>query len=55
MKSAISTFLEILKKAEVTSVFKKGDSTLKIDYRPASTLSNFSKTFVKLIYFQLNN
>ena len=35
------TFLEILKKSEVTPVFKKDDSTSKTDYRPVSTLSNF--------------
>ena len=49
------TFPEILKKSEVTPVFKKGDPTSKTDYRPVSTLSNFSKIFEKLIYFQLNN
>ena len=36
-------------------VFKKGDPASKIDYRPMSTLSNFSKMFEKLIYLQLNN
>ena len=36
-------------------VFKKGDPTSKTDYRPMSTLSNFSKIFEKLIYLQLNN
>ena len=35
------TFPEILKKAEVTPVFKKGDPTSKTDYRPVSTPSNF--------------
>ena len=49
------TFPEILKKSEVTPVFKKGDPTSKTDYRPVSTLSNFSKIFEKLIYLQLNN
>ena len=49
------TFLEILKKSEVTPVFKKDDLTSKIDYRPVSTLSSFSKIFEKLIYLQLNN
>ena len=49
-------FPEILKKSEVTPVFKKGDHpTSKLDYRPVSTLSNFSKIFEKLIYLQLNN
>ena len=36
-------------------VFKKGDPTSKTDYRPMSTLSNFSKIFEKLIYLQLTN
>ena len=49
------TFPEINKKSEVTPVFKKGDLTSKTDYRPVSTVSNFSKIFEKLIYLQLNN
>ena len=49
------TFPEILKKSEVTPVFKKGDPTSKTDYHLVSTLSNFSKFFEKLIYLQLNN
>ena len=32
------TFLEILKKSEVTPVFKKGDPTSKANYHPVSTL-----------------
>ena len=39
------TFPEILKKSEVTPVFKKGDLTSKTDYRPVSTLSNLSNFF----------
>ena len=49
------TFPEIFKKAEVTAVFIKGDPTSKTDYRPVSTLLNFSKYFEKLIYLELNN
>ena len=49
------TFPEILKKSEVTPVFKKGDLTSKTDYRPVSILSNFSNFFEKLIYLQLSN
>ena len=49
------TFPEILKKSEVTPVFKKGETTSKADYRPVSIRSNFSKIFEKLIYLQLNN
>ena len=39
------TFPEILKKYEVTPVFKKGDPTSKTDYRSVGTLSSFSKIF----------
>ena len=39
----------------MTPVFKKSDPTSITDYRPVSTLSNFSKIFEKLIYLQLNN
>ena len=46
------TFPEILKKAEVKGVFKKGDPTSKTDYCRVSTLSNFSKSFEKPIYLQ---
>ena len=49
------TFPEILKKAEVKPVFEKGDTTSKTDYHPVSSLSNFSKIFEKLIYWQLSN
>ena len=48
------TFPEIHKKAEVTSVFKKGDPTSETDYFPVSTLSIFSKISEKRIYLQLN-
>ena len=33
-----SNFPEILKKAEVTLVFEKGDPTSKTDYLPVNTL-----------------
>ena len=49
------TFREILKKAKVTPVFLKSNPTSKTEYRPVSTLSNFSKILEKLIYLQLNN
>ena len=38
------TFPEMLKKAEVTPVFKKGDPTSKTDYRPVYSIK-FFKTF----------
>ena len=45
----IGTFPEIFNKAEVRTVFKKGDQKPKIDYHLISTLSDFSKIFEKLI------
>ena len=50
-----SKFPDILKYADITPVFKKGDTTDKSNYRPISTLSNFSKIFEKLIYNQVNS
>ena len=47
-------FPDILKKTEVTSVYKKDDMNGKQNYRPVSTLSNLSKVFEKLIYQQIN-
>ena len=47
-------FPDILKKAEVTPVYKKGDMNGKQNYRPVSTLCNLSKGFEKLIYSQIN-
>ena len=47
-------FTDILKKAEVTPVYKKDDINDKQNYRPMSTLSNLSKVFEKLIYSQIN-
>ena len=46
-------FLNILKCAYITPYFKKGDTTNKSNYRPISTLCNFSKIFEKLIYNQI--
>ena len=44
-----------MKYADITPVFKKGDTTDKTNYRPISTLSNFSKVFEKMIYAQINS
>ena len=44
-------FPDILKYAD----FKKGDTANKTNYRPISTLSNFSKVFQKMIYAQINS
>ena len=48
-------FPDILKYADITPVFKKGDTTDKSKCRPIGTLSNFSKIFEKLIYNQINS
>ena len=50
-----SKFPNILKCTNITPVFKKGEATDKSNYRPISTLSNFSKIFEKLIYSQVNS
>ena len=44
-----------MKYADITPVFKIGDTTDKTNYRPISTLSNFSKDFEKMIYIQINS
>ena len=48
-------FPDILKYADITPVFKEGDTTDESNYRPISTLSNFSKIFEKLYYSQVNS
>ena len=45
-------FPDISKYVDITPAFRKGDKT---NYRPISTLSNFSKVFQKLIYAQINS
>ena len=45
---------DILKKAELTPVYRKDDMNDKQNYRPLSTLSSLSRVFEKLIYSQLN-
>ena len=44
-----------LKLAKVIPIFKSGDSTKMINYRPISILSFFSKIFEKLMYNIVNN
>ena len=46
-------FPYILKKAEVTPVYKKEDMNGKQNYRSVSTLGNLSKVFEKPIYSQI--
>ena len=47
-------FHDILRKAEVSPVYKKDSMNNKQTYRPMSTLSNISDVFRKLIYSQIN-
>ena len=70
-KSKASTFKDIPVEIMVNSVHvyshaltkvfndcvksEKGDKTNKSNYRPISTLSNFSEVFKKLIYIQINS
>ena len=48
-------FPDILKYADITPVFKKGNTTDKSNYKPISTLSNFSKILEERIYSQVNS
>ena len=48
-------FLDILKYADITTVFIKSDATSKTNYKLISTLSNFSKKLEKLIYVQIDS
>ena len=50
-----SKFPDILKYADTTPVFKKGDTTDKSNYRPISALTNFSKIFEKIVYSHVNS
>ena len=47
-------FPDILKKAEVTPVYKKDDMNDKQNYPPLSKLSNLSNVFENFIYTQIN-
>ena len=49
-----SKFPNLMKIAEIIPVFKKLDNTSKDNYRPISTLCNFTKLFESLIFTQLN-
>ena len=51
MQKAI--FPNILKVAQVTPIYKKGDSQLLENYRPVSMLPIFGKLFEKIIYSRL--
>ena len=45
----------MLKSADITPIFKKGDETNKSSFRPINILSAFSKIYEKLLYQQLDN
>ena len=46
-------FPDVLKKADVTPLFKKGTVTDKKNFRPISTFSDLPKTFERLLYNQI--
>ena len=48
-------FPDSLKRADVTPVHKKGDTSLMNNYRPISVLPTLSKLFEKLLYQQINS
>ena len=50
-----SEFPLILKLANITPVFKKGDRNSKENYRPASILSNISKIFESCMFHQISS
>ena len=49
-----SIFPDIFKLADIVPIFKKGDRTLKENYRPISILSNLSKIYEKFLYNQIS-
>ena len=48
-------FPNLMKVAEISTVFEKFENTSKNNYRPTSTLSNFANIFESIIYSQLND
>ena len=50
---ASSTFPDKLKMADVSPIFKSGDSTRKKNFRPISVISAMSKIFERLIFKQI--
>ena len=50
-----STFPNIWKQARICPVFKKGDPTMVVNYRPISILSNLSKVFESILHKYISN
>ena len=50
----LSIFSEILKHADITSLYKRGKKDIKGNYRPVSLLPNLSKIFEKCILEQMS-
>ena len=54
-------FPDSFKKSKIIPIFKKGDQSLLINYRPISLLPTISKVFERIIfdqmyhYFNINN
>ena len=46
---------DTLKRADVTTIFQKGNDNEKENYRPVSMHSTFSKVFEKLLFEQIND
>ena len=49
-----STFPFCMKLADVTPVYKKGNRSVKDNYRPVSILPNLSKVFERCLYKQMS-
>ena len=50
-----SEFPSVLKQANITPVYKKGERECKNNYRPVSILSNVSKIFERIMFRQISN
>ena len=48
-------FPQVLKAAQITPIYKKGNKKTCSNYRPISLLSTFSKTLEKCIHFRLSS
>jgi len=51
----MSTFLQSLKHARVTLVFKRDDKFLMKNYQPISILPAFSKIYERIMHYQLSS